>query len=81
MTSEEKYVVIGANEHSLCYRFENDTFNLPGYYRVGILHGSVLRGGFNDLDGWTIVADTEPVRSATLADFEFFRVSPKGHIV
>jgi len=74
----EKYIVVG--EHSLCYRFENDTFNLPGYERVGILHGSVLKGGFNDLDGWAIISLKDPVRAATLADFEEYRVSPKGHI-
>lgn len=70
--NEGKYIV--KNESTLCYRQEGSHF-------VGVLAGSVLRGGHNPLYGPVCISPNDTVRPATLADFEFFRVSPKGHIV
>lgn len=48
----------------------------------GILHPSILRGSPYDprVDGFTILPVRCDLRPATLADFESFRVSPKGHV-
>jgi hypothetical protein len=67
-----KYMV--GDEHTLLYKQEGMT------YQVGILAGSVLRGGMNPMQGWTVESMFSVMREATLEDFEFFRVSPKGHI-
>lgn len=66
-----KYIV--KNENTLCYRQDGSHF-------VGVLAGSVLRGGHNPLYGPVCIAPTDTVRPATLADFEFFNVCPIGHI-
>lgn len=68
----DKYIV--KNENTLCYRQEGTQF-------VGVLAGSVIRGGHNPLNGSIIIAPSDALRPATLEDFEFFRVCPKGHIV
>jgi hypothetical protein len=66
-----KYVVV--NENALCYRIDGSIFH-------GVLAGSVLRGGPDPLAGQISVAPSDAVRPATLADFDQFRVSPKGHL-
>lgn len=48
----------------------------PGWF--GVLQGDIFRGGPDWKNGPTII--TGPTRPATLADFERFRVCPKGHI-
>lgn len=49
--------------------------------KSGILHASVLRGStFDRLAGFTVLPASCDLRPATVADFESFRVSPKGHV-
>jgi hypothetical protein len=61
-----KYVVM--DEHTLGYLLEET----PNY--IGVLAGSVLRGGRNPLDGPAIVTPgLTRLRPATETDFEFFR--------
>ncbi|MBT1509376.1 hypothetical protein KIP88_02580 [Bradyrhizobium sp. SRL28] len=71
MNPAEKYIVV--NENALCYRIEGSIFH-------GVLAGSVLLGGPDPMTGTIVVAPSDTVRPATVADFAFFRVSPKGHI-
>lgn len=71
-----RYIVKG--EHTLGYVI-NAAFCAPNYCSIGILAGSVLRGGHDPKSGWTVAAETE-IRDATLADFETYRVSPRGHL-
>lgn len=67
----DKYLVV--NENALCYRIEGSIF-------CGVLAGSVLLGGPDPMTGQILVAPSDTVRPATVADFALFRVSPKGHI-
>lgn len=69
---QAKYVVL--NEHTLCYRIEGCPTQL------GVLHGSVIRGGHSSLNGPVSFTASCSLRAATLEDFDFYRVSPKGHI-
>jgi hypothetical protein len=69
---QAKYVVL--NEHTLCYRIEGSPTQL------GVLHGSVVRGGHNSLNGPVTFTASSSLRAATLEDFDFYRVCPKGHI-
>ena len=66
-----KYVV--KNENTLCYRQE-------GSELLGVLAGSVLRGGHDWRNGPVSVDEDDLLRDATLDDFKFFRVDPTGHI-
>lgn len=66
-----KYIVI--NENTLAYRIEGSQF-------VGVLAGSVVRGGRNPLDGTIPISPLDKVRDATLGDFESYRVCAKGHL-
>lgn len=59
-----KYFV--ENENTLVYLIENGSY--------GILHGSVLRGGRNDLEGWFPGACAGAMRPATREDFDTYRV-------
>jgi len=70
-----KYVVL--NENTLGYLFEYKTLLM-----LGVLAGSVLKGGFDWKNGPIIIGelDKKNLRSATQKDFNFFRVSSKGHI-
>ncbi|UIF89456.1 hypothetical protein [Cupriavidus sp. UYPR2.512] len=62
-----KYVVV--DEHTLGYRIEET----PRF--IGVLAGSVLRGGHNPIDGpAVIIPGLTRLRAATEIDFEFFRV-------
>ena len=67
-----KYIVI--NENTLGYRIEGSPF-------IGVLAGSVLRGGSNPINGTISLSSLDLVRDATLSDFEFFRVCASGHLV
>lgn len=69
-----KYIVV--NEHTLCYRIDG------GWdWLLGVLAGSILRGSpVGRLDGTMALAIGDRIRSATVADFELYRVSPTGHI-
>lgn len=67
-----RYVVKG--EHTLGYVLNPD-FCAPGYASIGILAGSVLRGGHDPKNGWTVCAASE-IRDATPADFAAYRVQP-----
>jgi hypothetical protein len=66
-----RYLVV--NENALCYRIEGSILH-------GVLAGSVLRGGPDPMTGTIAVAPSDVVRPATVEDFAFFRVSPKGHL-
>lgn len=66
-----KYVVV--NENTLCYRIEGH----PEW--LGVLHGSVLRGGRHWMDGPFVIGPLDKLRDATLEDFHQYRVSPEGH--
>lgn len=50
----------------------------PGY--LSVLHGSVLKGGHDWKNGPVPISSLDKLRDATLADFDEYRVSPKGHI-
>jgi len=69
MTSTTYHV---EGEHSLLYRQE-------GMHDYGILTGKPQLGGRNWIDG-VCIPDPRDLRPATVADFEFFRVCPKGHL-
>lgn len=65
-----KYLV--CDEHTLCYQLKGGTY-------LGIL-GSDIHGR-PWMEGMTLPELFRGIRQATLADFQRFRVSPKGHIV
>ncbi len=67
-----KYVVV--NDNTLGYIQPNN----PNW--IGILHGSVLKGGFNDLDGPIHKSQAKTIRPATLEDFKVYRVVPPPHL-
>lgn len=77
MSERPKYIVI--NENALCYRLNNGEL-VAGYSLCGVLAGSVLRGGPDPKNGTIAVGPDDKVRAATNADFDFFRVSPTGHL-
>ena len=66
------YVVL--NEHTLAYRLPA-TPNL-----LGVLAGSVLRGGHNPLNGSVSISERDHLRPATHADFDAYRVCSRGHL-
>lgn len=70
-----KYLVV--NENTLCYDHGR---TLAGYPYVGVLAGSIIKGGHHWADGPIMIMPTDKVRPATLEDFEMFKVSPKGHL-
>lgn len=65
------YLVI--NENTLGYRLSGDT-------NVGVLAGNVWKGGHDPIDGVITLDAVDRVRRAGRADFQAFRVSPKGHL-
>lgn len=67
-----KYIVI--NENTLGYRIE-------GSSQIGVLAGSVLRGGSNPMNGTISLSSLDVVRDAKLSDFDFFMVCASGHLV
>ena len=70
---ETKYIVV--NENCLGY---TDDLTVP--FQMGVLQGSVARGGPDWRNGPVFVTSSDQFRPATLKDFEDYRVSPKGHI-
>lgn len=48
--------------------------------QFNVLHGSVLKGGHDWKNGCVHISPVCKLEPATLADFEEFGVSPKGHI-
>lgn len=70
--TQAKCVVLG--EHTLCYRIEGSETML------GVLAGSVQRGGHNWLNGPVCIAPGAKLRDATIADFDFYRVSHVGYL-
>ena len=70
-----EYVV--HNENALGYLFSSGTLSM-----MGVLAGSVIRGGPDWRDGPIVLLDSDKknLRPATQKDFDFFRVSSKGHI-
>lgn len=72
-TAEQaKYVVL--NENTLCYRIEATPSML------GVLAGSVRRGGHNPLYGPVSFTPSCALREATQKDFDEYSVCSKGHI-
>lgn len=71
-----KYLVV--NENTLCY---DHGVTLAGIPYVGVLGGSIIKGGRHSFDGPILISPSDKVRPATLEDFETFHVSPKGHLV
>jgi hypothetical protein len=61
------------NEHTLCYSQVGTSF-------YGVLAGKPQLGGHDWKNGPISVVSTDTLRPATLEDFEFYRVCPKGHI-
>lgn len=73
MTKPDYYVL---NENTLGYVYAEQ----PN--RMGVLAGSVLKGGHDWRNGpVAIMPGIDKLRPATLADFDEYRVSPKGHII
>lgn len=70
---ETKYIVV--NENCLGYA---DDLTVP--FQMGVLQGSIARGGPDWRNGPVYVTSSDTVRPATLKDFDDYRVSPKGHI-
>jgi hypothetical protein len=62
------------NEHTLGYVYaaKPNSFN--------VLHGSVLKGGYDWKNGPVAITTLDNLRPATVADFEEYRVSPDGHL-
>jgi hypothetical protein len=69
MSGQQRYIVIG--DHTLGYRISSDG---KGNVWVGVLQGSVLRGGRDWKNGPTACFENE-LRPATALDFDFFRVT------
>jgi hypothetical protein len=69
---DAKYLV--CNENTLCYR-QDGVLGL-----LGVLAGKPQIGGRDWRSGSFAPAPSDKLRAATLADFDFFRVSPVGHI-
>ena len=65
-----QYVVY--KENTLGYVFKNN----HGTFLFGVLHGSVLKGGFDGLSGphFLLPSELQYLRTATLADFDEYRV-------
>lgn len=63
------------NGHTLGYIYaqQPESFN--------VLHGSVVRGGHDWRNGPVAISQLDTLRPATLADFEDYRVCPKGHLI
>lgn len=68
-----EYLVL--NEHTLIYR-------RPEFGALaGVLQGDIFAGGHDWKNGTCApLPGIDQLRPATLADFERFRVCPKGHI-
>ena len=70
--TKSEYVVM--NENTLGYLFGSEN-----YPKMGVLAGSVIKGGHNWLNGPVSIGSLDVIRKATEEDFHSFRVSPKGY--
>lgn len=61
------------NENTLCYLQEGSSL-------YGVLAGKPQLGGHDWINGPVAVSSLDVLRPATLEDFDFYRVSPAGHI-
>ncbi len=61
------------NENTLCYLQDGSSL-------YGVLAGKPQLGGHNWINGPVAVSNLDKLRPATLEDFDFYRVCPKGHI-
>lgn len=68
-----EYIV--TNENTLGYLFKKD-----GFFHVGVLSGSTIKGGSHEFAGTRVVSDEDFVRTATKRDFDSYRVESKGYI-
>lgn len=67
-----KYYVMDG--HTLGYVIDER----PEYF--GVLAGKPQHGGYDWENGYVIIMPSDNLKPATEADFEYFRVCPKGHI-
>jgi len=68
---EPRYVVM--NENTLGY-INDDRPNI-----MGILQGTVLKGGHSWLKGSVSISPSDSIRDATMRDFDEYRVVPPPH--
>lgn len=61
------------NEHTLCYKQDESIL-------YGVLAGKPHLGGHDWINGAISVSPLDSLREASIADFDFFRVSHKGYI-
>jgi len=61
------------NENTLCYQNDGDTC-------LGVLADKPIKGGRAWLSGPFTPTPSDRLRPATLADFDYYRVDPTGHI-
>ena len=73
----EVLVYVVFRENTLGYLFRKGKF-----IQMGVLASSVIRGGFNPINGPILIQETQmtELREATQDDFKEYRVSSKGHI-
>ena len=62
------------NGHTLGYVY----LDRPSYF--GVLHGDIKRGGRDWRNGPVILTRGDELVPATRADFDLYRVDPKGHL-
>ena len=74
MAALDKPAYAVLNEHTLGYVTDAQ----PNWF--GVLASKPQRGGYDPKNGPVSIANGAGLRPATLADFEFYRVCPKGHI-
>jgi hypothetical protein len=67
-----RYIVV--NENTLAYVDESHPL------LAGVLASSVIRGGCNPVDGPVHISPLDQVRTATLNDFDSYRVDARGHL-
>jgi hypothetical protein len=65
-----KYVVL--NENTLGYMIKPNL--------MGVLHGSVLKGGHSELNGPVTLMPSDKLRPATQKDFDDYSVCSRGHL-
>lgn len=72
VAAQDKYVVL--NGHTLCYRIEATPTML------GVLAGSVRRGGHDPMNGAVFFGPNCELREATQQDFDDYRICSKYHL-
>lgn len=66
------YIVV--NENTLAYADDSNSS------LVGVLAGSVAKGGYNPKDGPISISRLDHVRLASVGDFNSYRVDARGHL-